>query len=46
MGKICALIVAAGKGTRMGSKVSKQFLMLRGKPVLYYALKAFDGTQK
>lgn len=42
MGKICALIVAAGKGTRMGSKVSKQFLKLKNKPVLYYTLKTFE----
>lgn len=42
MGKVCAVIVAAGKGKRMGAKVNKQFLLLDGKPVLYYTLKAFQ----
>lgn len=37
-----ALILAAGKGTRMGSKVSKQFLNLKGKPLLYYTLRSFS----
>lgn len=36
-----AVIVAGGKGQRMGNAVPKQFLPLAGKPVLYYALKAF-----
>lgn len=37
-----ALIMAAGKGTRMGSKVSKQFLLLNEKPILYYTIKSFS----
>ena len=36
-----ALIVAGGKGTRIKSKVPKQFLELNGKPVLLYTLEAF-----
>ncbi|MGZ8545207.1 MAG: 2-C-methyl-D-erythritol 4-phosphate cytidylyltransferase [Flavisolibacter sp.] len=36
-----AIIVAGGTGTRMGSAVPKQFMMLNEKPVLYYTLKAF-----
>jgi 2-C-methyl-D-erythritol 4-phosphate cytidylyltransferase len=36
-----AVIVAGGAGTRMNSAVPKQFLMLRGKPVLYYCIQAF-----
>lgn len=36
-----AVIVAGGSGTRMGSQVPKQFLLLRDKPVLYYTLRAF-----
>lgn len=36
-----AVIVAGGKGARMASSVPKQFLMLNGKPVLYYSLAAF-----
>lgn len=41
MGKNCAVIVAAGKGTRMKTKINKQFLNLKGKPILYYTLKSF-----
>ena len=36
-----AVVVAGGAGTRMGSLLPKQFLLLQGKPVLYYTLKAF-----
>lgn len=36
-----AVIVAGGKGLRMGNAVPKQFLPLAGKPILYYTLKAF-----
>lgn len=36
-----AVIVAGGTGTRMGSVIPKQFLMLNDKPVLFYTLKAF-----
>jgi 2-C-methyl-D-erythritol 4-phosphate cytidylyltransferase len=36
-----AIIVAGGVGKRMGSPVPKQFLLLRGKPVLWYTLVAF-----
>lgn len=39
-----AVIVAGGKGLRMGNAVAKQFLPLAGKPVLYYTLKAFAGA--
>jgi len=37
-----ALIVAAGKGTRMGAEGGKQFLPLAGKPVLAHTLAAFQ----
>ena len=36
-----ALIVAGGKGTRIKSKIPKQFIELRGKPMLLYTLEAF-----
>ena len=36
-----AVIVAGGSGTRMGSKVPKQFLLLNGQPVLLYTVEAF-----
>ena len=39
--KKIAVIVAGGSGTRMNSSVPKQFLLLQGKPVLYYTIKTF-----
>jgi 2-C-methyl-D-erythritol 4-phosphate cytidylyltransferase len=36
-----AVIVAGGIGTRMGTAIPKQFLMLHDKPVLYYTIRAF-----
>lgn len=36
-----AILVAGGKGLRMGSDIPKQFLLLDGRPVLYYAVRAF-----
>lgn len=39
--KKIAVIVAGGKGTRMNSDIPKQFMLLKGKPVLYYTIKAF-----
>ena len=41
-----AIIVAAGKGERMGSKENKVFLNLLGKPMLYYTLKAFEDCSQ
>ena len=38
----CAIIVAAGKGTRMAADVRKPFLMLGGCPILGHSLKVFD----
>jgi 2-C-methyl-D-erythritol 4-phosphate cytidylyltransferase len=36
-----ALIVAGGKGLRMGAEIPKQFLLLKGKPVLMHTIEAF-----
>ena len=36
-----ALIVAGGKGLRMGGELPKQFLLIGGKPVLMRTLEAF-----
>ncbi len=36
-----AIIVAGGTGSRMNSSIPKQFLLLQGKPVLYYTIKSF-----
>ncbi|MEE8400427.1 MAG: 2-C-methyl-D-erythritol 4-phosphate cytidylyltransferase [Desulfobacterales bacterium] len=38
-----ALIVAAGKGMRMNSKVRKQYLEISGRPILAHTLDVFDG---
>lgn len=42
MGKVICIMLAGGKGKRMGGKVSKQYLLMNDKPVLYYSLKAFE----
>ena len=39
-----AIVLAAGSGKRMGTKVHKQYLLMGGKPVLYYSLKAFEDS--
>ena len=39
-----AIVLAAGKGTRMESDIQKQYLELGGKPLIYYALKAFEDS--
>ena len=44
MKKIAAVCLAAGQGKRMESKVQKQYLLIEDKPVLYYALKAFQES--
>lgn len=36
-----AVIVAGGNGTRMNNNLPKQFILLKGKPVLYYSIKCF-----
>lgn len=42
--KTTAIILAAGQGKRMGSDTAKQFLLLAGRPVLYYTLKNFEES--
>lgn len=39
-----AVVLAAGQGKRMNSAVQKQYLLINNKPVLYYALKAFEES--
>ncbi len=39
-----AIVLAAGQGRRMNSKIRKQFLMLGGHPVLYYSLRCFQDS--
>ena len=44
--KCTAIILAAGQGKRMKTKVQKQFLMLQGKPLLYYSLACFQESDE
>lgn len=39
-----AVVLAAGAGRRMQADVKKQFLLLKGKPLIYYPLKAFQES--
>ena len=44
--KYCtAIVLAAGSGKRMGTKVHKQYLLMGGKPVLYYSLRVFEDSR-
>lgn len=38
---VSAIVLAGGRGKRMGSVQSKQYIDLNGKPILYYTLKQF-----
>lgn len=42
--KCTAIVLAAGQGKRMGTKVQKQYLEIEGKPVLYYSLHTFEQS--
>ncbi len=42
MEKVTAVIVAAGRGTRMGAAENKVFLPVLGRPILSYTLEAFS----
>lgn len=39
------IILAGGKGKRMGSTVSKQFIEIKDKPILYYTLNKFINNK-
>lgn len=43
--KCTAVVLAAGQGKRMGTKIQKQYLLMAGKPVLYYSLSAFEKSE-
>jgi 2-C-methyl-D-erythritol 4-phosphate cytidylyltransferase len=40
---VSAIIVAGGKGIRMGAATRKQYMLLAGKPIFCHALEAFDA---
>ena len=42
--KCTAIVLAAGQGKRMGTKVQKQYLEILGKPVLFYSLDVFQKS--
>lgn len=42
MGNNYAIIVAAGKGKRMKRPINKQFILVQGKPILYYSIHIFS----
>ena len=39
---VYAIVLAAGRGRRMGGGLPKQFMSLAGRPLLFHALKAFE----
>jgi len=41
--KVIAIVIAGGKGNRMGEDIPKQFINIYGKPVLIYTLEAFEN---
>lgn len=43
--KTSAIVVAAGKGSRMKADCPKQFIEMLGKPILYYTLNAFEKSE-
>lgn len=44
MKKYVAIVLSGGSGKRMNSQVHKQYLLIKEKPVIYYALKAFQES--
>lgn len=42
--KHVAVVLAAGKGSRMKSDIPKQYLEIQGKPVLYYSLAVIEAS--
>lgn len=41
---VSAIVLAAGKGSRMKSDKAKQFMDINSRPLLYYSLKVFDAS--
>ncbi|MCD7867971.1 MAG: 2-C-methyl-D-erythritol 4-phosphate cytidylyltransferase [Clostridiales bacterium] len=42
MERCTAIVLAAGQGKRMNSRIQKQFLELGGRPVIFYSLECFQ----
>lgn len=45
MNKNVAIILAGGKGKRMGANISKQFIEINEKPIIYYTIKCFEACK-
>lgn len=45
MEKFTAIVLSAGKGSRMNSDIHKQYLKLADKPIIVYALEAFERSR-
>lgn len=45
MNKITAIVLAAGSGSRMKSKTKKQFMEIKGKPVIWYSIFEFEKSR-
>lgn len=43
--KVTGIVLAAGRGSRMHSSVQKQYMLLEGYPLVYYALKSFQNSE-
>ena len=41
--KTGAVVLAGGSGSRMHADVKKQYMLIGGKPVLYYSLQVFQN---
>lgn len=44
--RIGAIVLAGGRGSRMNSEVSKQYMLLDGRPLITYALDAFEASRQ
>ncbi len=42
--RYAAIVLSAGKGTRMGGAMPKQYMELGGRPILSYSLQAFEES--
>ena len=43
---VTALIMAGGKGTRMKSHLEKPLILIKGKPMIEYVMRALEGAEK
>ncbi|MFP4198258.1 MAG: 2-C-methyl-D-erythritol 4-phosphate cytidylyltransferase [Halanaerobium sp.] len=46
MAEIGVLIAAAGRGSRMGEKINKQFINILGEPILFHTIKRFLNWER